>query len=362
MKSENQFPLIIPCDKRPSKTYEKLEREINDLNRNSKQQLGYGYSIEWETVRTKFLGTQDLPVKIFIETENDYLKLIKKEREVKNFREDSSLIIQRFPNLTEWVTSNPLKVIKYHGKWTDLSQVFDYFTENPIPNMYIRELPIRVHTKFIEQHQPIIGEILDILISGYVHKGKTSFHERYNLKKKEPLIRFRVLDSDIRQQYFSGMEDISTTAKAFHELNIPVKNVFVMENEINFLVFPYIAHSIVIWGEGYKNMVLNKTKFMESCRIIYWGDIDTDGFRILSKFREIYPQTESIFMDRDTFETYYENDYEKSGRQPLNEMYLTESEWDIFEEINEESQRLEQEKIPHSVLLKTLKEKNLIQN
>ncbi|QBD83792.1 hypothetical protein EPA93_45535 [Ktedonosporobacter rubrisoli] len=44
----------------------------------------------------------------------------------------------------------------YHGDWSDLIAVCDYFLEHPRPACYIREIPVAVHTKFIEQHSGIL--------------------------------------------------------------------------------------------------------------------------------------------------------------------------------------------------------------
>lgn len=66
-----------------------------------------------------------------------------------------------------------------------------YFSQTPQPNLYIRELPIMVHTKFVEQHKDILKELLDILISDYVKKDEKRFEARYNLKYDEELIRIR---------------------------------------------------------------------------------------------------------------------------------------------------------------------------
>src|SRR5262249_1385055 len=39
-----------------------------------------------------------------------------------------------------------------------------YFVEHPRPQCYIRELPVRVHTKFVEQHAGILRELLEFLL------------------------------------------------------------------------------------------------------------------------------------------------------------------------------------------------------
>ena len=39
-------------------------------------------------------------------------------------------------------------------------------------------------------------------------------------------------------------------------------------------------------------------------KILYWGDLDTYGFRILAEARRRFPDLTSVLMDRATLETY----------------------------------------------------------
>ena len=97
-------------------------------------------------------GKQTLPVRVVIETEQDFLRLIEKDAEFDQFRQDIALIRARLPQLEAWMKRYPQGIIEQHEIWSDLLTVCHYFLEHPRPQMYIRELPISVHTKFIEQH------------------------------------------------------------------------------------------------------------------------------------------------------------------------------------------------------------------
>jgi hypothetical protein len=48
-----------------------------------------------------------------------------------------------------------------------------------------------------------------------------------------------------------GLSDIATPAAQFARLSLPVRRVFVTENEINGLAFPAVPESIVVFGLGY---------------------------------------------------------------------------------------------------------------
>ena len=62
----------IQCDKKASDTIAEYQKEYNDIRSLSKEVKGYGYSIEWKTVKNKMLGTQDFPSKIKFDTAEDF--------------------------------------------------------------------------------------------------------------------------------------------------------------------------------------------------------------------------------------------------------------------------------------------------
>jgi len=58
----------------------------------------------------------------------------------------------------------------------------------------------------------------------------------------------RVLEASIANEYFSGVDDLTMPQSQFCALSLPVQKVFVVENKINFLTFPKLAGSLLIWG------------------------------------------------------------------------------------------------------------------
>ena len=204
------------------------------------------YTIEYKKVKTKRHGVQDIPTSICFMSEYDYLKFINKEKEVDKFRADLFNILSAFPELHEWTLRYPNKVLE--NDWNSLLKVCEYFKNTPKPHLYIRELPIQVHTKFIESNKGIIKELLDIIIASHANLDEKHFETRFNLKYDEPLVRFRVLDNNISKQYMLGFDDVSIPISEFKQLSLPIQTVYVVENKINMLTFPSQKDSIVIWG------------------------------------------------------------------------------------------------------------------
>jgi hypothetical protein len=338
-------PIVIVGNKKPNDDTVQFEKELTELIAHSKEKKGYGYSIEYQKVKTRKHGEQDIPVSISFLTEQDFLKYIGKEQDTAGFRKDVERILSAFPELVEWVCRFPNKVLDNHGLWGDLLKVCTYFRSNPKPQMFIRELPIQVDTKFIERNKGIIKELLDIIIAKSVNPDETRFETHFNLRYDEPVVRFRVLDKAMSQMLFSGIDDLSVPINQFQEVEIPVEVVYIVENKMNMLTFPPIQKSIVVWGHGFGVDLLKDVTWLKSKKIFYWGDLDAQGFQILSEIKTHFPQVESFLMDRETFDLFYESGFGTETNVEKN-LFLTPEEEKMFDFLKEGNYRLEQEKIP----------------
>ena len=338
-------PIVIVGNKKPDDDTGRFERELTELILHSKEKKGYGYSIEYQKVKTRKHGEQDIPVSISFLTESDYLKFIGKEQATVDFRKNLERILSAFPELYEWVCRFPNKVLDNHKIWKDLLKVCSYFKCNPKPQLYIRELPIQVDTKFIERNKGTIKELLEIIIAESVNTDETRFEIRFNLLYDEPVVRFRVLDKMMSQALFSGIDDLSIPISQFKETEIPVEGVYIVENKMNMLTFPPIQKSIVVWGHGFGVDILKDVAWLKSKKIFYWGDLDAQGFQILSEIRTHFPHVESFLMNRETFDQFNEGEV-GTETNVEKELYLTQEEKELFDFLRNGNYRLEQEKIP----------------
>ena len=341
--------LVIRGDKTYAKaSLSEFEKEILLLISQSRIKKGYGYTLAFQQVKTKYLGTQDLPTAIYFDTEQDLLKYLSKEKEVILFKENQEKIISTFPILKEWTIQNPSKIIQHPAEWDNLLKVCQYFKQTPVPNLYIRELPVGVHTKFIERNQSILGELLDNLIPEYVNHQEKTFEKRFNLKTSEKLVRFKILDKEISRVFFSGIDDIAIPVSQFEKLNLPVKKVIIVENKTTLyttLTLPKMDKAIAIFGSGYSVSHLKQALWLKNIELLYWGDIDVQGFEILSQFRGYFPQTKSILMDKATFDIYFEDDIGTPSHISI-QLNLTAAEQELYSLLKANQWRLEQEKIP----------------
>lgn len=341
--------LVIRGDKSYTKSsLAEFEREIQLIHSQSKEKKGFGYSLDFQKVKTKHLGVQDLPISIYFDNEKDFLKFLSKENEVNSFKSNVDIILQEFPELKDWIINNSKKVIDNVNEWQNILQVCQYFKQNPKPNFYIRELPVKVHTKFIERNKGIIRELLDVLIYEHVNTEEKEFEKRFYLKYAEPQIRFKVLDKTISDRFFSGIDDIAIPVSQFEKLNLPIRKVLVVENKTTLyttLTLPKMDKTIAIFGQGNAVTNIKNAKWLNDITILYWGDIDVHGFEMLSQFRTYFPLAKSILMDDQTFEKFFEDD----NGTPTNistSLNLTDEEQQLYIILKTNNWRLEQEKIP----------------
>jgi len=343
---------------RGNKSYTKsslveFEKEMTSIISESKERKTFGYTLEFQQVKTKHLGTQDLPIAIYFESEKDFLKYLAKEKEVELFKINVGKITLAFPELKEWIIKNVLKVVQYEHQWEDLLKVCQYFKQHPQPNLYVRELPITVHTKFIEKNKSLLRKLLEIILSGLINEEAKLFEKRFHLKYSEPLVRFKILDESISQQFLSGLDDMAIPISQFEALKLPVERVLIVENKTTLyttLTLPAMQKSIAIFGSGYHVYHLKDVSWFSNLELLYWGDIDVQGFEILSQFRSYFPQTKSVGMDKATFDACFEDDLGTPTNisVPLN---LTDEETVLYELLKVNNWRLEQEKIPLGLVL-----------
>ncbi|MES2826759.1 MAG: Wadjet anti-phage system protein JetD domain-containing protein [Bacteroidota bacterium] len=341
--------LVIRGDKSYTKSsLPEFEKEIQQINSQSKEKRGFGYTLEFQKVKTKYLGTQDLPTSIYFDTEKDFLKFLGKEKDVELFKTSVEKILEAFPELKEWIIKNPIPVITSQTEWDNILKVCQYFKQNPKPNLYIRELPINVQTKFIERNKSVIRELLDILLTEHINSDHKEFEKRFYLKFSEPLIRFKILDNEISQKYFSGIDDLAVPVSQFETLNLPIRRVLVVENKTTLyttLTLPKMEGTIAIFGSGYSVSNLKNARWFSNVELFYWGDIDAQGFEILSQFRGYFSNVKSVLMDNITFEKFFEND-KGTPTMISTKLHLTEKEKQLYDIVKENNWRLEQEKIP----------------
>lgn len=263
------------------------------------------YRIEWRRVNHRVLGTNEIPVEIWVDTLDDALGFIGKRRSAEQFAALVELTSEGQPELVPWLEKRPLRALELAEEWLRLLAIVAWLRKHPRPAVYLRQIDLPgVHTKFIEEYRSVLAELLDLVLPpeaiDATATGVGGFCRRYGFRDKPLRVRFRVLDPNLSLLSTESDQDITVTQATFSKLDLPVSKVFITENEINFLSFTNVSGAMVIFGAGYGFDNLAAAHWLSQKEIHYWGDIDTHGFAILNQLRGFAPQALSFLMDQRT--------------------------------------------------------------
>lgn len=301
------------------------------------------------------LGTQSLPTRITIETERDFLKLIGKEREVERFRKNVVESRAHLPQLEAWLVQHPQALLDHLADWHELLTICTWFVQNPRPNRYVRELPIPVHTKFIEEHHGILRQLLDHLLPDEaVCRSETHFERRFYLRYDEALIRLRLLDTGLQAQLQWPANDLSIPLSQAQLLPLAGKAILITENKLNFLSLPQLPNTVAIWGQGFQVNLLGTLGWLHQCPLYYWGDLDVQGFQILAQLRRFFPQTYSVMMDSATLSAFRQFAVSGVTSTQQSPPHLTPAEVELYTYLMTNRLRLEQERIAQAYAVEEL--------
>lgn len=260
--------------------------------------------IDWREVNHRILGAQRVPQSVWIDNQASAFALIGMSSERAQFDKLVDFTRSKQPSLLPWLGQKPLLALKLKNDWEMLLAVVDWLQHHPRPGIYLRQVDLPgLHSKFIETHRGVLAELLDLTLPpGAIDTDRTGagqFAVRYGFLDKPVCIRFRILDARHSLLSNSPFSDITLDSESFSKLEMSIRRVFITENEINYLAFPLVPDSIVIFGKGYGWDSLSLAKWLTCCSIHYWGDIDTHGFAILDQLRSRFGHVESFLMNRE---------------------------------------------------------------
>ena len=340
-------------------SYDTTRSLYSELYASSKEKNSKGYILITEKVNTRSYGEQTVVKEIVISNEEDYLWFIGKEKEYKQFLSALGELKVCFishsfdlKDLNEWVKQNLdfLQEKKKDGYYGSLFSVLIWLMENRFSNLYIREIPLPVHTKFIEENEAALLSLYRAIIKD---EKILSFEDTFGLRKKENLIRYRMNNS--KEETGLRISDFRRI-NSFEDMK-SIRRVYVVENEIVYLTFPLPADAMCIFGGGFASSSLSKADWLSEKEIYYFGDEDEHGFEILGVFRSIFPHVRSFLMDEKTYRDHIEYAVKGRSATSLYDSYLTLSELEVLNTLrrNPEKGRLEQERISVGYIKEHLK-------
>ena len=222
---------------------------------------------------------------------------------------------------------------------------------------YLRALPIIfVDTKFIEKNLRIIESITAALIDSAAKEvGLMSWLDCREKPKDWLLV--KPLCEETRKS-LGGAPLLRLSSDTLHKFELPASNILVIENEQSCLALNNVPNTIAVSGGG-KNVAWMKAKWLTLKKVGYWGDIDSEGFSILSDARSKLSSITPLMMDELTVETFAERMVPEPDSVSKDPIALTDKELALFKSLRADhyvDRRLEQERLPMEYVAQNIEE------
>ncbi|HEY3824648.1 MAG TPA: Wadjet anti-phage system protein JetD domain-containing protein [Bryobacteraceae bacterium] len=234
----------------------------------------------------RILGTQLVPERVIFRTVIDAAACIEEGLRWRSATARYELIVSRRPSLQS-------SIPRYFDLLADASdseidrigRVLDWLDSHSGRELYPRQLPIPgIDTKWLESRFGIIADLWGAPLK---------------FRCPSPVARVRILDPNLSCA-IGGLSDISAPVDQLAAIGIQPLCIWIVENVQTGLAFGPLPGSVVFMGLGYGVSILSSIQWMRHAECIYWGDIDTHGFSILSRARSVIPHLRSILMDEQT--------------------------------------------------------------
>lgn len=353
---ETFFPRVIPARKTPDPAdIAGGVESIRRLREGSKEALGFGYTVEWREVGSRAFGRNTFPARILFDTRDDFLRFVGKGKEFAAFTGAVARLRAEFPELGPWVRCNVRRLIEGAPDLDGLLGVVRFLRDHPRPNLFPRELPVPVDTKFVERHEALLRDWLDLVLPPHtIRADEEHFARRYGLRHAGPHLHVRLLDPDLQRELGFPCPELSLPLETLAGLQARPRLVLVVENRVNLLTLPALTSTLGLGALGKGVTLLRYLPWLGAVPVTYWGDLDVQGFEILSLLRAILPEARSVLMDVQTLERWEHlcTRGNASGQERL--PHLTEAERAAYDRCRAGNLRLEQERLPKEEILSAI--------
>jgi hypothetical protein len=318
-------------------------------------------TVTHRVVKGRNLGENSLPTRVRIDSFEQLCSLLGTTRDVRILDDILTKTRSKVPALVEWVVAHPLIAIDQHEIWDKLLATVAWISVRSATELYLRQIDVEgVDTKFVDQHRKLLDQLLTTVLSDEridANYTATDFARRFRFRPKPAYTRFRMFQS--QPSIANGLSEITVRSEELAKLEIVCSVVFVIENEISYLAFPPVPDSLVIFGSGFDVITLRDLPWLHDKEIVYWGDVDTHGFDILSRLRAEFETVTSLLMDYDTLAAHrsqWGSEPSPTNRSLVN---LTVDEATLYHDLVEDrygrAVRLEQERVRFSWLHESIR-------
>lgn len=235
------------------------------------------------------LGRQEVPVRLQLSTTAELVDFADCRGEWDELVARRDLLVSQVDSLPAVVAALPL----WRGlPLADLhlaGEVVDWFMHHPLSGVLPRAVAVEgVHTKWLENHRPLVESLL---AARRGHQGRAEL----GLATPENRVSLRFPSGEGP----GGLADVAVQISDLDRLPVP-RAVVMVENLETFLALPTWPGVVLAWGAGYQAGEIVRSPYFRQPPLLYWGDLDADGYAILDRLRGEIPGARSVLMDSGT--------------------------------------------------------------
>lgn len=310
----------------------------------------HGVELVYENRVAKGGTTQVVPTHVRVETIEQAAKVVAGDwpQRLSRGRARLRVLADRQPAIADIE-----KVLRLVDAYSDvdfqlLLTVADWFVADParaVLGVTPRQVPIPgVHAKWLQNHRAGV-----LALAGLSQLELLPAHPQR--------IHFTYLDPAYRASG-ARLHDSATIGDAFAPAYQP-EVVLISENKDTAIHFPELGGAISVEGVGRGGKTPAAFNWLRQAPVVvYWGDIDKDGYEILDGYRADFDRDiDSMLMDTEAYETYAEfgTNHDSRGRmleagEPRAVERLREGERAVYLRLLDPThaghRRIEQERIP----------------
>lgn len=337
-------------------------------------------TVEWVTRRTK-VGPQQVPARLRVSSPHVVAAITGRQQHYATAISRWAALSAAWPDHPRLRTALAEAIRLDDDDFNRALDVAAWLAEHPHSGLMPRQLPVEgIDTKWITSH----SRMLTLLVSPdpdsmkAVDPSATSITSAESqlaasaeeipgtetetaeqaaalnalgLRPRPAYVRIALLDAAYRAQ-FAGIRDLAVSSEQLARLTVRPRHLIVIENLETALTMPDMDGTVIVHSLGHNLAPLRYLAWAQEARqVTYWGDLDTDGFAILSAFRGLGYMARSILMDAATLVRYRHFAVEDTATPDRGDLAnLTEAEYDAWQGLLSDRWgrrlRLEQERIP----------------
>jgi hypothetical protein len=245
------------------------------------------------------VGVNRVPRRVVLDTADDVWASLGVTADVRRFDRLVAVTEEALPAALSWIAARPLDALPHATDWPRILATVAWVLHRGGPAVYLRQVDVPgIDTKFIEERRSVLAALLSRTLPAEridLEAPTSDLARRFGLRGKPDSVRFRSFDPGD-----GPYSELAVRVEELADVPFAARSVVVVENEISYLAFPRVPGAAVVLGDGYAVSRLAALPWLGDRDVVYWGDLDTHGFRALDRLRRFAPAARSMLMDLPT--------------------------------------------------------------